>query len=321
MKKQGVWRIFSNTILVISAIVMLNLLMGLGDTKSIFNSYDNLKPDTKSGLNKSLHFVEVYTRVTGDTTLAINAGVDRQTVNQWSTDGTSLVGGEISRGAVSHTANYTEAEWATALKSRSNDEYFKIGNGYRITEHNGVQYLVEQQSAYWNKIKGTSSNTVSSHGCWLFAQSNAANALNGTTYSVADILETRNGAGYNASWNTNIKKWTGKQTTMAQRTLSEEAVVFNMLGCKATQLSSGRITAQEAYNKMKARGFNNTVYIIYGHKPGVLSSGIDHWLVVVGLTNDGFQLLGNGNRKSTVTMSEIGSSAGTITAMFTITKK
>ena len=95
MKKQGIWRIFSKTILTISAIVMLNLLMGLGDTKSIFNSYDNIKPDTKSGLNKSLHFVEAYTRITGDTTLAINTGIDMQTVNQWSAGGSSLDGNEV----------------------------------------------------------------------------------------------------------------------------------------------------------------------------------------------------------------------------------
>lgn len=93
MKKNILWRIFSNTILVLSAIIMINLLMGLGDSKSILKSYDGIKPDSTSGLKKSLQFIEGYTRLTGDTTFAIGMGYDSSIINSWTSSGNGEPGG------------------------------------------------------------------------------------------------------------------------------------------------------------------------------------------------------------------------------------
>ena len=93
MKKKGLWRVFSNLILILCAIIMINLLMGFGDSKSILKSYDNIKPDSSSGLQKNLQFIEGYTRLTGDASLALNMGYDSSVINSWNNSANGEPGG------------------------------------------------------------------------------------------------------------------------------------------------------------------------------------------------------------------------------------
>lgn len=96
MKKQGIWNVFSKVILVICAVVMANLLFGLGDAKGIFKSYDNIKPDSNSGLKKNVQFIEGYTRLTGDTSLALGMGYDTSVINSWTDSSLGDAGGNYS---------------------------------------------------------------------------------------------------------------------------------------------------------------------------------------------------------------------------------
>ena len=67
--------------------------MGFGDSKSILKSYDNIKPDSSSGLQKNLQFIEGYTRLTGDVSLALNMGYDSSVINSWNNSANGEPGG------------------------------------------------------------------------------------------------------------------------------------------------------------------------------------------------------------------------------------
>jgi len=114
MKKKGLWRVFSNLILILCAIIMINLLMGFGDSKSILKSYDNIKPDSSSGLQKNLQFIEGYTRLTGDVSLALNMGYDSSVINSWNNSANGEPGGTGDTGV---TGTITSSDITAIVKS------------------------------------------------------------------------------------------------------------------------------------------------------------------------------------------------------------
>lgn len=296
-------------IVAILVVVMVYLMIDVGSASDVFRLYGSMSKDGSSNYPKSLVFLTSYTRTTGDLSLGNALGMsDDDIQNLLDSQDTTVEQGGGS--AVSFTTNYTRAGWEDALKQRGNDSYYSLSAGYKIVTLNGSDYLVEVQGkTYYSLIKNGTDSSIDGNGCWMFAQVNAANALNGSTYSVADALGAR--WGETISWSSSSIAWMNPagnsdgHYTDGQRTMNEETGVFSALGCSATMIEGDYMTAQECYNKMSASGFDNSVYIVYGHASGILSSGSNHWLVVVGLTDDGFQLLGNASRNATITLSDL----------------
>lgn len=224
------------------------------------------------------------------------------------------------------TADYTQESWETALAQNGLDAYYAIGAGFGVTTHNGATYIVcKQTRTYYGNIKNGSNSSVAGVGCWIFAQVNAANALNGTTFSARDALQARwqctidwgGDAWLNPSGNENGQLSVGFNASGQDA----EDRVWQLLGVKAELLSSSDMTAQECYDLIASNGWDNCCYIVYGHKSGVLSSGNDHWLACVGQTVDGFQFLGNGSRGDTKSIGEIGNTSGVFTRVLKITRR
>lgn len=69
------WLSLSAKILAVAiAVLAIYMVSDLGSSSEIMKMYGALKPDTVVGFNKKLEFVETYTRMTGDLTLALDKG-------------------------------------------------------------------------------------------------------------------------------------------------------------------------------------------------------------------------------------------------------
>lgn len=324
MKKITFWLLIG-----LCGIALIYLLLDIGDAKEIMKNYSSLRSHNSSSHGKQLQFLRSYSLQTNDFSVAsLILGMSPEEAKNSIGNGGGNGAGGGSIGQVGFTTSMTPDGWRDALSKR-NADYFSDTAGFKFVNHNGSTYLVEIQGDYWSKVKAQSSGeTVKSVGCWLFACTNSINNLLGSTYGVNDILLARNSSD-KVEWIDNQKLWDKglSSRSLNQRGLAAEKPMFNSFGCDMAVISEAKMTAREAYDKIDNSGFNNCVYIIYGHKSGVLSSGNNHWLVVVGLTRGssdsekGFQLLGNSNRGDVKTVNEIGNQSGVIDRIYKITKK
>lgn len=83
MNKQTVFKVFGYALIFLCAIVVLDLLMSAGDAQEVLKTYDSVQVDSTAGTSKKMLFLQDYTRISGDTTLAIARGVDVDTANSW----------------------------------------------------------------------------------------------------------------------------------------------------------------------------------------------------------------------------------------------
>ena len=78
-----VWLSWILKIVAIGALLIaLYMVIDFGSSKDIMSIYGNLRPDTVNGFNKKLEFIETYTRLTGDYTLALDKGFSEDDVNE-----------------------------------------------------------------------------------------------------------------------------------------------------------------------------------------------------------------------------------------------
>lgn len=90
MRNNKLWKVFSFIIAATFIVICIYLMIGSGSSMSILKSYDAVKPDSTSGFSKQLQFVESYTRVTQDTTLAQRLGISEE-------DAEAMANGETIR--------------------------------------------------------------------------------------------------------------------------------------------------------------------------------------------------------------------------------
>lgn len=74
MMKLAIIPVILKLMLVGIIIVVLYVTIDFGSSSDIVKSYSELKSDTTNGFNKKLKFIETYTRLTGDFTLALDKG-------------------------------------------------------------------------------------------------------------------------------------------------------------------------------------------------------------------------------------------------------
>lgn len=330
MRNNKLWKVFSFIIAATFIVVCIYLMIGSGSSMSILKSYDAVKPDSTSGFSKQLMFVESYTRVTKDTTLAQKLGISEEDAEDMANGGTLQDQGDGgTSGKETFASGRTEADLKTALDNRKANEgnvgeYFQIGAGYKIVTFDNSAYLVEVQSnGKWPVFNGYDKKgnrlTVDSVGCYMFACSTAINALNNSTVSIADIMKEMRPSASNYSYSSSSHTWTGSMTDVGQGVDSECKGVFESRGLSYGTISTGNITGTQAKDKMLQSGFNNTVYIIYGHKSGVISSGDNHWVVCIGADDDYLYVLNNSSRGVSVKLSDL-SSSGSITTIIKVSK-
>lgn len=330
MKGNKLWKIFSTVIVLIFIVTSVYLMIGSASSKSIIIAYNAVKPDSASGFSKTLLFLQSYTQTTGDTSLAIKKGMSEEDAEEIAKGGTANDAGDGSTstsGGATTAASRTKEDIEAALAQRASGEgdageYYSTSSGWTITKINGNAYLVEVQGAKWKSVRNDSTNTVASAGCWMYACSTAINALNMSTVSIADILSEFRSSKTDISYDKNAHAWTGSATWIGHGTDAQDKPIFAKYGLNYDTLKSKQnMTGEQARRIMSSEGFDNCVYIIYGHKSGVLSSGADHWLVCVGTTDNSIYLLNNNykGRKSEVPVSQI-SNSGAINTIIKISK-
>lgn len=86
-------------LLIVVSITIVYLTVDYGQSDEMVGVYEGIKPDSGSGFNKALQFLESYTQATGDTSLAIKRGLSEEDANNIANGGTTQNGSEISNGA------------------------------------------------------------------------------------------------------------------------------------------------------------------------------------------------------------------------------
>lgn len=118
MRNNKLWKVFSFIIATTFIVVCIYLMIGSGSSTSILKSYDAVKPDSTSGFSKQLQFVESYTRVTQDTTLAQRIGISEEDAENMANGGTSQDQGDGgSSGPTTVTGTVTETDITALAKA------------------------------------------------------------------------------------------------------------------------------------------------------------------------------------------------------------
>lgn len=317
-------------ILLLLGFIMIYLVSDSGSAEGILSQYGTLTNGGHAGITPQLQFLRIYTMTTGDTTLALRAGLSLDEIEQLVDEG--HIGDDGDNGGTSGKETFasgkTVEEWKKALKERADNEgnvgeYFQVGAGYKIVEFNGSAYLIEVQSnGKWPVYNGTENGeivTVDSVGCYMFACSTAINTLNNSTVSIADIMKEMRPDKSNYSYDSNAHTWTGSMTKVGQGVDSECKGVFTSRGLSYGTISDKSLTGAQAKDVMLKEGFDNTVYIIYGHKSGVISSGSKHWVVCIGADDSNLYVLNNGSRGVEVSLDKL-SNSGDVTTIIKVSK-
>lgn len=292
---------------ILAGALILFILVDYKAHSDLAEIYASLDQGTASASDmKKLEFLSSYIKATEDISIMgkINGTwTDTQPgdtpVVEDPGDGSGLNGEDDSIVQVGSTDSYTPEGWKEAL-AKVNHPYWKIDTGgYRLETINGTTYLTEYQGAgFWGSVKdseGTSS--VDGKGCWLFAMSNAANALNGTTYSLKEAMMGRNPQD-NIIWAGNVWKSTLPKRIIGQGTYNDAAGMAAM-GCTISQIENNVGTVEHLHEILKTNGFDNCVYIAYFHTP-LTSSGGCHWMAIVGVDDSNIYVLNNKDRGSKI---------------------
>ncbi len=86
-----IFKIFFIAVTCLTVAISVYLMVGAGGAKGMLASYNAVKPDSTSGFSKQLHFLQSYTAVTGDVTLAKRQGMSDEDI-------AAMADGEIPSG-------------------------------------------------------------------------------------------------------------------------------------------------------------------------------------------------------------------------------
>lgn len=73
-------KIFLIFTVIMVTITSVYLMIGAGNSSGIYDTYDSVRPDSRSGFDTKLYFVQAYTLITGDTTLAKLQGLSDEDI-------------------------------------------------------------------------------------------------------------------------------------------------------------------------------------------------------------------------------------------------
>lgn len=76
-------------LLIAVSITIVYIVIDYGSSDEIVGVYEGVKPDSTSGFNKALQFLESYTQATGDTSLAIKRGLSEEDAEIIASGGTT----------------------------------------------------------------------------------------------------------------------------------------------------------------------------------------------------------------------------------------
>ena len=159
-------------LLIAVSIMIVYIVIDYGSSDEIVGIYEGVKPDSTSGFNKALQFLESYTQATGDTSLAIKRGLSEEDAEIIASGGTTQNGGDpATNGAnynptvsasVQEIINMSESQvWQLISEGKysSYDEANKAAQANKTTEEkfwSGMLVQVEVPIWKWSDSSKTS---------------------------------------------------------------------------------------------------------------------------------------------------------------------
>lgn len=163
-------------LLIAVSITIVYIVIDYGSSDEIVGVYEGVKPDSTSGFNKALQFLESYTQATGDTSLAIKRGLSEEDAEIIVSGGTTQNGGDpATNGAgydptvsasVQEIINMSESQvWQLISEGKysSYDEANKAAQANKSTEEkfwSGM--LVQVEVPIWKWTDSSKTSKVSS---------------------------------------------------------------------------------------------------------------------------------------------------------------
>lgn len=178
------FRIMIIPLLIVVSITIVYLTIDYGSSDEIVGVYEGIKPDSSSGFNKALQFLESYTQATGDTSLAIKRGLSEEDAEEIASGGTTQNGGDPTTGtnydpavsaSVQEIINMSESQvWQLISEGKysSYDEANKAAQANKSTEEkfwSGMLVKVEVPIWKWSdssktsKVSSTTTIQVNKH--------------------------------------------------------------------------------------------------------------------------------------------------------------
>lgn len=159
-------------LLIAASITIVYIVIDYGSSDEIVGVYEGVKPDSTSGFNKALQFLESYTQATGDTSLAIKRGLSEEDAEIIASGGTTQNSGDpATNGAnynptvsasVQEIINMSESQvWQLISEGKysSYDEANKAAQANKTTEEkfwSGMLVQVEVPIWKWSDSSKTS---------------------------------------------------------------------------------------------------------------------------------------------------------------------
>lgn len=159
-------------LLIAVSITIVYIVIDYGSSDEIVGVYEGVKPDSTSGFNKALQFLESYTQATGDTSLAIKRGLSEEDAEIIASGGTIQNSGDpTTNGAnynptvstsVQEIINMSESQvWQLISEGKysSYDEANKAAQANKTTEEkfwSGMLVQVEVPIWKWSDSSKTS---------------------------------------------------------------------------------------------------------------------------------------------------------------------
>lgn len=285
---------------IIFCILLVYMIVDFGgDAKDILSMY-KVVDGSKDEFPKQLQFMKEYIRVTGDISIALNTGLTPEEVEYimgdedsgWSPGGGSGggSGGDDSSGGQSDPdlSNKNSADWA---------EY----------THNGSKYIWEYQNAKWSDAKAYTGDTIKSAGCMWFALSCAKSNISGTAYGVEDALTA---CGYTVSRDSN-GVWKVSPRLPCVGNDPNKKLANNSTYSTVPSIGSkiGLSIGNDTITVPTDADFTNYIYIVHASSDSrnLVSSGGQHWFVIVGTDSNGNYCLANiaSGRSKTISKSDL----------------
>lgn len=163
-------------LLIAVSITIVYIVIDYGSSDEIVGVYEGVKPDSTSGFNKALQFLESYTQATGDTSLAIKRGLSEEDAEIIASGGTTQNSGDpATNGAnynptvsasVQEIINMSESQvWQLISEGKysSYDEANKAAQANKTTEEKfWYGMLVQVEVPIWKWSDSSKTSKVSS---------------------------------------------------------------------------------------------------------------------------------------------------------------
>lgn len=168
---------FNKWLFIILAIILggisIYLVIGSNTTNDILSKYNNLSNGGRAGITPKLQFLRIYTMATGDTTLALRAGLSEEEVTELVETGQLNSGTGNSGNTTSGSVNYTGTSGLIQ---------------YTIIRPDNGLYYTPQDSQHFGLLNVKNSGSWANSACGIIALHSAAVNIGLTTEDLGEMI-------------------------------------------------------------------------------------------------------------------------------------